>query len=302
MKPASFAIAALGALLVSPSAFADSRAWTTGKSVIPATATVVGGISASSVRSSGLYQQFLPLLMSKAGDAKTMIDAIQKTCSIDILASIDSAAVGVDDNSAGSIVVALKGTNHKALEDCMQKMAKANSKTLAITTEGKFTKYAGEAMGAKSIYVEWLAPDTFALSTSPDDKDLSTKLLASGIEKSTDLKVGIAGVNKSASVWLVGKKETPLPDVGGSMKAFYVSAVIANKKIDANAHLVTDSDKTATALSADAQKKLAAAANGNSSLKTTLSSVKFTKAGSEVVGTASIPEDEVLGLIMTVLK
>ena len=296
MKPAQLVTAL--ALLAAPSAFADSKAWTAGKAVIPASATIVGGISGSSLRSSGLYQQFLPILMAQSSQLKDGVDQLKTTCSIDLLGSVDSAAVGVDDAGVGTIVVTLRGTNHKSLDACAQKMAKANSKVLAISSEGKFTKYAGTAMGDKSIYIDWITAETFAVSTSPDDKEVSTKLLTSGIDKSSELKPGLAGVNKNASVWLVGKKETPLPDVAGKMTAFYVSANVANKKIETTAHLVTDSDKTATALTADAQKKLAAAATSNTSLKATLATVKFSSAGSEVVGSASIAEDDVISLLM----
>jgi hypothetical protein len=296
MKPAQLVTAV--ALLASPAAFADSKAWTTGRVMIPETATIVGGISAASLRASGLYQQFLPLLLSQAGQFKTGVETFQKACNIDLLGSIDSGAVGVDDSGVGTIVISLKGTTHKALDACAQKLAKADSKELAITTEGKFTKYAGTAMGDKAIYVAWLSAETFAVSTSPDDKDASTRLLTSGVDKSTDLKRGLAGVNKNASVWLVGRKDTPLPDVGGKMTAFYVSANVANKKIDATAHLVTDSEKTATALTADARKKLATALTSNSNLKATLATVTFSNAGSEVIGSGSIAEDDVIALLM----
>ncbi len=299
MKPVQLLTAL--ALLASPSAFADSKAWTAGKAVIPSSATIVGGITASSLRSSGLYQQFLPLAMSQAGQLKAGIESIQKTCSIDLLGSIDSAAVGVDDAGVGTIVISLKGVTHKSLDACAQKMAKADSKDIAITTDGKFTKYAGSAMGEKAIYVDWISADTLAVSTSPDDKEVSTKLLAGGIDKSAVLKTGLATVNKNASVWLVGNKLTPLPDLGGSMKAFYVSATVANKKIDVNAHLVTDSDKTATALVADGQKKIAGLA-GSGQFKATLATVKFTSAGSDAVASASIAEDDVISMVMMLAK
>jgi len=273
MKPVQLVTAL--ALLASPSAFADSKAWTAGKAVIPSSATIVGGITASSLRSSGLYQQFLPLAMSQAGQLKAGIESIQKTCSIDLLGSIDSAAVGVDDTGVGTIVISLKGVTHKSLDACAQKMAKADSKDIAITTDGKFTKYAGSAMGEKAIYVDWISADTFAVSTSPDDKDVS--------------------------VWLVGNKVTPLPDLGGSMQSFYVSATVANKKIDVNAHLVTDSDKTATALLADGQKKIAGLA-GSGQFKATLATVKFSNAGPDTIATASIAEDDVISMLMLLAK
>lgn len=288
-------------LLLSSTAFADSKAWTTGKSVLPASAKIVGGMSASSVRNSGLYQQALPLLMAQAGDAKLALDAVQKECSIDLLASIDSLVVGVDNAGAGTFVVALKGTNRKALDACAQKIGKTQGKAIAITADGKLTKYDG--MGDKAIWLDWLAPDVFALTTSPDDKDASLKLIAGGVTGVKSLKTALGNVNKGASVWFVVDKEVPLTDLGGTMTQMYGTAKVANKKIDLDGHVVTSDAKSATAIAQGANKKIAdAVASGNQTLKTALASVVVTAKGNEVVSTASISEDDVLPLAMNLMR
>jgi hypothetical protein len=299
MKLAGAAFTVISVAALASQAHADSKAWSTGKAVIGANATMVGGISASSVRSSGLYQQMLPLLMSQAGEAKTALDSIQKECNIDMLASIDSLAFGIDDNKAGTIVIALKGTNHKELDACAQKLAKAENKTVAISADGKLTKYAG--MGDKAIYLDWLSADVFAVSTAPDDKDATLKILTSGVTSNKALKPALAALDKSASVWFVMNKDQPLPDVGGTMKQLYVTAKVANKKIDIGGHVVTDSAKSATAIATDSAKKLDdARANANATMKSTLATVKITSSGADVVATASVSEDDVLPLLMSV--
>ena len=284
--------------LAAGSAHADSKAWTSGKSVISSSANIVGGISAGSVRNSGLYQQWLPLLLSQAGDAKTALDAIQKECSIDILASIDSIAFGIDDNKSGAIIIALKGTNHKALDACAQKLAKADNKTVEITTEGKFTKYAG--MGDKPIYLDWLASDVFAVSTAVEDKDASVKLLAGGVTSNKSLKTPLSKLDKSASLWFVIDKEQPLDT--GKLEQIYGTASVANKKISVAGHVVTDSANTATTLSATATKKLAdAQATASKAVQAAIGSVSLKTTGAEISASAAVAEDDVVALITSMM-
>ncbi|MEO8841804.1 MAG: hypothetical protein ABI591_28215 [Kofleriaceae bacterium] len=277
----------------------DSKAWISGKSVISGNENIVGGMSASSVRASALYQQWLPMLLSQAGDAKTALDAITKECSIDLLSSIDSIAFGIDNNQTGSIVIALKGTNHKALDACMQKLGKADNKPVTITTDGKLTKYDG--MGDKPIYMQWLATDVFAVSTSPDDKDASKKLLSSGVTSNKSLAKALGAIDKGASAWLVVDKEQAIDGVG-KVEQVYAHAVVANKKITLSGHIVTDTPATATALSATATKKLAdVQAGASKSLQAAIGSVSLKASGADIRASAAIAEDDVVALMMSLL-
>lgn len=293
-------VALVAVVFAAHTASADSKAWTAGKAVISGSENIVGGMSASSVRSSALYQQWLPMLLSQAGEAKTALEAIDKECSIDMLASIDSIAFGIDNNQTGSIVIALKGTNHKALDACMQKLGKADNKPVTITTDGKFTKY--EGMGDKPVYMQWLTNDVLAVSTSPDDKDASKKLLASGVTSNKAMTKALGAIDKSSSAWLVVDKEQVIDGVG-KIEQIYGSAVVANKKITLSGHIVTDSPATATALSASATKKLAdAQAGASKSLQAAIGSVSLKAAGAGISASAAIAEDDVVALIMSMLR
>jgi hypothetical protein len=288
-------------LLAGSAAHADSKAWTSGKSVIPSSATVVGGMSAASARSSGLYNQFLPLLLAQAGgQAKAGLDAIKQQCDLDVLGALDSVAFGVDDAQSGVIVIALKGTNRKALEACGAKLTKADSKTLDISADGKLTKYVN--MGDKPVFVQWLAADVVAITTAPDDKDASTKLLAGGVTANKAMTKALGAVKKDATMWVVVNKDTAI-DGGGKVSQVYGNAVVANKKITFNAHAVTDSAATATTLSATATKKLADAQPGAApSLQAAISTVSIKASGPDIVGSAAISEDDIVAFVMTLMK
>jgi hypothetical protein len=292
-------VAFVAVVLSAHTAAADSKAWTSGKSVISGSENIVGGMSASSVRASALYQQWLPMVLSQAGEVKTSLETITKECSIDVLASIDSIAFGIDNNQTGSVVIALKGTNHKALDACAQKLGKADNKTVTITTEGKFTKY--EGMGDKPLYLQWLAADVLAVSTSPDDKDASKKLLSSGVTSNKALAKALGAIDKSASAWLVVDKEQVIDNVG-KVEQFYANAVVANKKITLSGHIVTDTPATATSLSAAVTKKLAdKQAGASKSLQAAIGSVTLKAAGSDISASAAIAEDDVVALMMSMM-
>ena len=287
-------------LVLSSAAHADSKAWSTGKAVIGPNATIVGGVSATSVRSSEVYDKLVPLLMAKASDFKTALDSIQKECKLDLLAAIDSVAFGVDDNKAGTVVIALKGTNHKAIDTCAQKLGKADNKPVTITTDGKLTKY--EGMSDKPMYFAWLASDVLAISTTPDDKDVTKKLLVGGVTSSADLKTGLAATDKNASAWFVYKEDHDLPNMGGKMKQIYGSAKITNKKIDFTSHMITDSPKAAQAFTDEANKQLAAIQSGGSqAMQTALKNVSVKLDNGMVAASGSITSDDVFPLLMSVM-
>ena len=156
-------------------------------------------------------------------------------------------------------------------------------------------------MGDKPIYLEWLSTDVFAVSTAPDDKAASTKLLTSGATSNKALAKALGAVNKSASAWLIVDKEQAI-DGGGKVEQIYGNAVVANKKITLNGHIVTDTTATATALSATATKKLAdAQANASKSLQAAIGSVSLKTTGTDITASAAISEDDVVALMMTML-
>lgn len=287
-------------VFLSSAAHADSKAWSTGKAVIGSSATTVGGVNATSVRSSEVYDKLVPLLMAKASDFKATLDKVQKECSIDLLASIDSIAFGLDANQTGTIVVALKGTNRKAMDGCMKKVGKAESKQVAITADGKLTRY--EGLGDKPVYLDWLASDVLAFSTTPDDKDATKRLLVGGVTSVKGLKTALAATDKGASAWFVYNEDHDLPNMGGKMKQVYGSAKITNKRIEFTGHMVTDTPKAAQAFTDEANKELAAAQTGGSqAMQTALKNVTVKLDKGIVAAQGSITSDDVFPLLMSVM-
>jgi hypothetical protein len=286
-------VAALAICLTAAAAHADSKAWTTARSKLPAGMTVVVGINVAPIKSSQLYQQFLPLAMAKAGKAKDNLDQIKTTCGIDLTGSVDSVVIGMLDDDHGVAIVQLKGTTQKALEACGAKVAKAEGKTLTITKDGAVTKYGG--MGEDDAYVRWFSKDSLAVSS---DKDTLTKLTAGGIAKDT---VGsqISRIGTDAALWVVVKKDQDLGDFNAKMSAAYGTLDVKGGNLAAKVHLVVDSAENATKVVTDGQQQLDAIKKSGQLPKQyapILDSVKLEAKGSEVVMSGSAPEADLLAL------
>lgn len=289
----------LALLLASSSAAqADTKAWTAAKKVLPSS-PIVGGMNVAAARSSQLYQQVLPMMMSQAGAAKDQLEAIKKACGIDMLDVIDSVALGVDDSGKGAFVIAIKGTTRKDLESCAQKRAAAGGKTFSTKADGGLTVYTNFD-GSGDFYVKWLGPDVFAVSTSPDDKSATAKLLGGGIASDKTFKARVASVNTDAVVWGVMAKKQALDDKT-TMNAAYGSVNLAKGNVDANVHVVVTNAQEATAFAAGLVAKLAEARGTKppptGALADVLKSVAVKTASSEVIVAATFPEQDVFELV-----
>ena len=285
----------------SSAARAESHAWSAAKKALPANLTMVGGISFDSIRSSQLFQTMWPLMLAQQADTQANLDKFKATCGFDPISAFDSAALGMDDSEQGAIVVSLKGTDQKALEACITKVAKADGKTASITKAGALTKYAG--LGDKDVYLKWLSKDTFAIATSPDDKDLLTKYTAGGLDKDKALKGALASVKTDAALWGVGNKQQNLDEIGAKMLLGYGSADVKSGTIGAEIHIVVDSAKAAADAATKANAELAQAKKSGqvpAMFSSLLNSVKVSSSGSEIVMSASIAEKDLLTLIQMV--
>src|SRR5262249_1719494 len=153
--------------------------------------------------------------------------AIKADCGIDVIGSLDSAAIGLDSNNKGTIVVAFRGTGRAQIEACMQKRSKAKQKPITITTAAGLTKYSG-VNEDKAFYLRWIGSDVAALSTTPDDKDATVAATKGGLLGDGGLRA-LSSVNTNASVWAVSNKQGAMPgNPTGKMNGLYGSANLAN--------------------------------------------------------------------------
>jgi hypothetical protein len=232
-------LAVLALCITATAAHAEPRAWTAAKKTLPAGLQTVVGVNVAPLKTSALFTQLLDLAKSQGDDVGGKLERLKKTCDLDVTTAIDSAVVGLTSDQKAVIVIALKGTNQKALEACGQKIAKENGKTLTITKDGAITTYNG---GDQDAYIKWLSKDTLALSP---DKDSLTAMTAGGIAKDP-IGAQAAKVNTSAALWGVVNKTTDIPEIHGKMTAGYATLDLKAGTLSVDLHLILDSAKAAT--------------------------------------------------------
>ena len=287
-------VATLALCVSATAAHAESKAWTAAKSKLPAGMTAVVGINVAPIKASALYQQFLPLAMAKAGDAKDHLDKIKATCGIDYAGVLDSIVIGMQDDDHLVAIIQLKGTTQKDLEACGQKVAKADGKTLKVTRDGAVTKYSG--MGDDDAYVRWLSKSSLAISA---DKDTLTKLTAGGIAKDT-LASEVSKLNTNAAFWIAVNKTTDVDELHGKATGGYGTLDLKAGNLVVNAHVLMDSAKTAAEGVTQGQTQLDQIKKSGQIPKQfapMLDSITLSSSGPELVAGATVAEADLASLI-----
>ena len=291
--------AALALVATAASAHADSKAWTTAKTKLPGGLVAVFGINVGAIKSSALYQQFVPMLEAKAGKAKDNLDKIKAACNIDLTGTLDSVVVGMTDSEKGVVVVALKGTTQKDLETCGRKVAKSEGKTLSITKDGAVTKYSG--MGEDDAYVRWFSKDTLAIA---EDKDSLAKLTGGGIGKDV-LATDAGKVNTNAAVWVAVNKTQDIEDLHGKMTGGYGTLDLKGGNLVVDAHIILDSPKTAAEGVKQGQTQLDQIKKSGQVPKQfapMLDSIKLSSSGAELVAKAQVAEADLASLMQMAMQ
>jgi hypothetical protein len=298
LRRASLLVAA-ALCAAAPAVHAESHAWSAAKKVLPGGLLGIGGINLGTLKSSQLYQQFLPIMMAQSGQAKDHLEVIKRVCAIDFTDVVDSVVLALEADEKGVIIIALKGTTQAALEACGQKISAADKKKLTVAKDGANMRYS--VVGEKqSLYARWLSKDTVAFAISPDDKAMLERMVAGGLDKDPALKKPVSTVNTGAALWFAVNKSTPLDQLKVTAKLAYGSGDIAAGNVAVDAHLVVDDAKAATAAAADANTKLDAAKKSGQLppiFNSLLKSLAIKAAGAEVVITASMAEKDLLAIL-----
>lgn len=287
-------LAVLAVCLTATAAHADTRAWTAAKKALPGGLQAVVGVNVAPIKASALYQQLLPMAMSKVGDAQSKLDKFKTICGLDATGILDSVVMGMTTDEKAVLVIALKGANQKAIEACGQKIAAGDGKKLTITKDGGLVKYSG--LGDDDAYVKWLAKDTLAIA---EDKDTLTKLTSGGIARDS-MASQAKKLNTDAALWGVVNKEEDIPDFKGKMTSAYGTLDLKGGNMTADVHLVLDSAKTATDGAAQAQQQLDGVKKSGQVPKQfgpALDSVTIKAAGSELVMGAKVAEADLASMI-----
>jgi hypothetical protein len=282
-------------------AHAGTRAWTAAKKVLPSGLMAVFDVDVQAARGSKLWQSLAPTLIAQKPDVGTALEKIKTTCGLDPMQAVESVVAGVDENGQGAFVIALKGITQKDVEACIGKNVETGKK-LAVTKAGALTKYSD---GTQVLYARWLDKTTLAISTSPEDKDITDKTTGGGIAKDKTMMTGIAGVKLDSTMWAVIDKEQPLEPLQTKMTQLFGSVTIAGGKVDADVHLVLPDAAAATTAATNANTQLGAVKTAGQlppKLAPIFKSLAIKSVDNQIVVTDSASEPDVLAIIQQVMQ
>lgn len=295
----SIAIAALLVAIPLRAHAGDKAAWTAAKANLSKDTAVLIGLDLTQLTKSSLFTMAFPFILSQQPDVKEGLALIKSTCNLDPLKVVTSVVIGTDnDQKHGAMFVSLSGVDQPKIVSCLEAVAKAkgNDTKVGVTTDGKITEL---AMGDKKVYLTWIGTNVVALPLDFANKADLTAWTAKGLAKS---KVGKAmtKVNTGNALWAVSAVAKELDDKV-KMKLGYGSIAMANATMTADLHVQLGSATDAKAAAQKAQKDLTTRSQSPdlaANLQKVLAGITVTAVTDEVVVRGSIPESEVMSLVM----
>jgi hypothetical protein len=303
-------IAALVCLAAVAHADAPGDAWAFAKGAIAPNPFVVMGLNLVALKSSALFQQLFPQLLAQAGTAQDGLDKIKATCGIDVVGVVQGGVVAIDESQKGAIYLSTKGMSSAKVSECLSKLAASDATPKKVTASKPdaqgIVEYTVAGEDQKHLYVAYLPKNVVVICTDTFDKALLQKWLSGkGAGAGTPVARALGSVNTGAPFWMMVAQEKNLaPDVNATMKVIYGQADLAAGNVNGDIHVLTNSPKEATDLTAFAQKQLDTAKSSGSlppQAITLMQSVRVASAGDELQLKASVPEKDALAFLAAAL-
>ena len=182
----------------------------------------------------------------------------------------------------------------------IEEIAKASGNKdakLSVKKTGAVTEL---GMDGKTAYVSWIGGDVLAISLDIRDKAQLERWVGQkgGVARSPVSKL-VAAANTKATVWGASSQTKQL-EQGITMKGAHGALSMASGNLGLELHVMLDNAKAATEAVARANKQLADVSAGNvpPKVQAMLKQVSVKAAGPEVTIKASVPETELLSLMM----
>ena len=119
----------------------------------------VVGLNANSLRSSGLWKKFGPMIEGQLNSEKDY-KAFKDTCGFDPVSKIQSVIIAGNSAKQGAkpdVSMVIKGFNKGEAKACAEKMAKKEGEELKIEEDGKLMKVSGKG---DTMWLAWLDDGT----------------------------------------------------------------------------------------------------------------------------------------------
>jgi len=173
--------------------------------VFPKESEFVVGFNGDSLRKSGLYKQFSPMLEG-ALSKEAEYQAFKDTCGFDPVSKIESVILGGSMGGDDGVVV-LKGFNRGEAKSCAEKMAQKEGEEVKIEEDGKLMKVTNKG---EIMWFAWLDDNTVVTGAGAQGdagKAWVEGRMAGkdGLDTNEDMTSLLKQVDSAGTLWFVAK-------------------------------------------------------------------------------------------------
>lgn len=265
--------------------------------LMPSDSDVVVGLDFGSLRSSALYKEYSPLLMSAMGDK---LSKFKDTCGFDPIQQLGTFTAGVKGAKGDQDVsMVVTGFAKDKVIDCMKKSAAADGKAGDVKVDGDYVEVSTPKgqMGMLFTDAGILIHKTTTGFATKDALVAQTKLSGDASLASSKIFTDALGkIDTKAGIWFVANGNSPsMKDAPVHAKVFYGSIKITDG-MSADFYATMNSEADAKQL-ADMAKAQLDQVKGAQMLQDASAEAK----GADVHITASMTKDQ-LEMIASMMK
>ena len=247
----------------------------------------VVGLNANSLRSSGLWKKFGPMIEGQLNSEKDY-KSFKDTCGFDPVAKIESVIIAGNSAKQGAkpdVSMVIKGFNKGEAKACAEKMAKKEGEELKIEEDGKLMKVSGKG---DTMWLAWLDDGTVFTGSGAEGDGGKAWVEArikgqDGMDKNADMNSLLGQVDSNGTVWFAAQPAdtSAMAMMGAPPKAMFGTVLLTSglkadiglryEKADDATKMVEQSKQMMGALGSDPTAKMIAdktklSVNGNDAI------------------------------------
>lgn len=318
-------LALLAALAIATPAHADmAKAWTLAQTNTPATAAVVLGIDVGALAKSPLFAGVVSFVLASRPEVRSTVDLVKRWCNIDPATAITGIVAVADSQQREGVLYLQLGIEQAAANACIDTIARSvlratTDSRISIKKDGTISELSidfahPEPLARSSrekppqrerLYIAWVDKTVLAIPLDIDDKPMFKRWLSQrGAFKTARLGKALATLDKRASI-IAGSAVPAHFDTPLAVRLGYGAITVGKTNVLADLRLALESPEAATAAVARTNvglKELISRGQLAANVVTILKSVMISERGSDLVIEASVPEANLLELLVALAR
>lgn len=318
-------LALLAALVLASPAHADvARAWSAAQLHVPATAAVVVGIDVGALARSPVFSAALAFVLASQPGVKAGLELVQSKCKLDPATAISGVVAVADAQQREGVLFLQLAVDQRTANACIDTLARtvlngSDEARIATKRDGVFSELSldlsqPEPLARSSrdkprererVHVAWVDRTVLAIPLDVDDKAKFRRWLNQrGAFKTSRLGKSLARLDKRASIFAASSVaahfDTPFAvEVGAG------AITLGKTNLLADLRLALASPEAATAAvnrTNVALKDLIARGKLTANVVTILKSVLISERGRDLALEVSVPEANLLELLIALAR